>query len=93
MNQKRCSIHQDKPVISRKLIRLRTIRSQMLWSMFPAVSSAKRNKTGEKVHIDSKIENIAMGSAHLKGLNLNKGVPANSLESDNLIVFITKSFI
>ena len=29
-----------------------------------------------------------MGSAHLKGLNLNKGVPANSGELKNLIVFM-----
>jgi hypothetical protein len=31
---------------------------------------------------------IAMGSAHLKGLNLNKGVPVNSGELKNLIVFM-----
>jgi hypothetical protein len=34
------------------------------------------------------MKKIAMGSAHLKGLNLNKGVPVNSGELKNLIVFM-----
>lgn len=93
MSQKRCNSHHDKPVINKKLIKLNTIKSQILWSMLPAVSSANRNNTGERLQITSRIKKIPIGSAHLKGLNLSKGVPANSGELENLIVFIIISFV
>lgn len=91
-SQKRCNIHQDKPASRIKEIMLSSTNSQMLWSILPAVASARRIRPGASPHINSKTSSKERDLFHLKAFLRGILSQTNSVESGTFDIFITIRF-